>query len=58
MMTITEQDKVKAFDDGWKAYWAKTDQDKNPFNEGEQNDLYEEWALGWIRAYDADQHEM
>ena len=52
----TPEQIVNAFDEGWKAYWAKQEQDSNPY--ADNDELSEEWNLGFVRAFDADQHEL
>lgn len=44
-----------AHDAGWKAYWNKADQDTNPYTD---EDLRDEWNLGFVRAFRADQEEL
>lgn len=47
--------KTKAYQEGWDAYWQKSEQDANPYVDPE---LYEEWALGWLAAQNADKNGL
>jgi hypothetical protein len=53
---ITAMDRLNAYDAGLKAYWNYEKQDTNPYTENQE--LRDEWMLGWLRAQEIDQEEI
>lgn len=44
-----EKDKLLAYQNGWDAYWRHVTQDENPY---ENQELRDEWMVGWLTAED------
>ena len=49
---MTDYDKLKAWDTGFKAYWEKKEQPDCP--DYSSQDERDEWMMGWLTAQTAD----